>query len=74
MEAKRKIYMKGLPKPSTFFSTQSDPTTLKTQEIDEERIRKIAKDRKKFYKRVCLILTKQFSLVTREMDPDVDMD
>jgi len=58
MEAKRWIFMKGLPKPGTFFSTQSDRTTLNTEEIDEARITKIAKDRKKFYKWVCLILIK----------------
>jgi hypothetical protein len=42
--------MKGYPQPKSFFSSQLDETTLKTAEIDEERIRMIAKDRNKFYK------------------------
>lgn len=66
--------MKGFPKPGSFFSSQNDPTTLKTAEIDEERIKMIAKDWNKFYKRVCLILMKQITLVPKNIDPDIDLD
>lgn len=51
-----------------------DATTLKTVDIDEERIRMIAKDWNKFYKRVCLILMKQITLVPKNIDPDIDLD
>ena len=74
MEKLKQLYMKGLPKVKTWESTQSDTTELITARIDEEKIKKISKDKNKFYRWICFILRNEIEVANWEMDPDVDMD
>ena len=59
---------------TSFYSSQSDDTDIKTKDIDESWIWKIAKDKDKFYWRMSVYLFKAMSVSEHKtFDPDIEL-
>ena len=45
---------------------------MRTWDMTEEKIKKLARDPQKFYWRICMVLNKYMSLVHQNIDPDLN--